>query len=368
MTITQDGVNSGAQAPRGPVLAIDLGATWTRAAVVSPDGELVARSAARTPSDGAPGLLADAVVQVAEQALAAATAAESDPIAAVGVAAVGPLDSRSGVIIAPPNLGSGYRGLDLATPLRRRFGVPVFVERDTNVAALGEHAYGAARGVDDFIYLTVSTGLGGAIFSRGRLLTGASGVAGELGHVPVLLDGPICGCGGAGHLEALCSGTAIARAGREAGIAVRRDADAGTSAAADPRGSAEALASAVLRGSADAAASADPPALSAVDVAAAERAGDERAAAIMRRAREAFAAGVVGFVNVFNPSLIVVGGGIARAEGERLLGPARRAIAASALAPAAAVVTLAPAALGDDVGLMGCVPLTADGEEASWQR
>jgi glucokinase len=356
MAVTQDGVKSGAQAPRGPVLAIDLGATWTRAAVVSPDGELAARGAARTPFDGPSGRLADAILHVAEQALKAAAAAEGDPIAAVGVAAVGPLDPRSGVIVAPPNLGNGYRGLDLATPLRRRFGVPVFVERDTMVAALGEHAYGAAQGVDDFIYLTVSTGLGGAIFSRGRLLTGASGVAGELGHVPVLLDGPICGCGGVGHLEALCSGTAIARAGREAGITARRDADAAMSA------------SAALRGSADAAASTDPRALSAADVAAAERNGDERAAAIMRRAREAFAAGVVGIVNAFNPRMIVVGGGIARAEGERLLGPAREAIAASALAPAAAVVELTPAALGDDVGLIGCVPLTADRKEGSWQR
>ena len=76
------------------------------------------------------------------------------------------------MLVAPPNLGGGYRGLDLAAPSRRRFGVPVFVERDTMVAALGEHAHGAAQGIDDFVYLTVSTGLGGAIFSRGRLLTG----------------------------------------------------------------------------------------------------------------------------------------------------------------------------------------------------
>jgi glucokinase len=88
----------------------------------------------------------------------------------------------------------------------------------------------------------------------------------------------------------------------------------------------------------------------------------------MRHAREAFAAGVVGIVNALNPRLIVVGGGIARAEGERLLGPAREAVAASALAPAAAAVELVPAALGDDVGLIGCVPLVAGGEEESWQR
>ncbi len=228
-------------------------------------------------------------------------------------------------------------------------------ERDTNVAALGEHAYGAAKGVDDFVYLTVSTGLGGAIFSRGRLLTGASGVAGELGHIPVMVGGPVCGCGGVGHLEALCSGTAIARAGRDAGIGVRRDANGG---ALPPAGVAPAGATAV----------ADSLALTAADVTAAEQAGDERAAAIMRRAREAFAAGVVGIVNALNPRLIVVGGGIARAEGERLLGPARAAVAAHALAPAAAVVEVVPAALGDDVGLIGCVPLVAGEKEGSWQR
>jgi glucokinase len=240
---------------------------------------------------------------------------------AVGVAAVGPLDARRGTLLGPPNLGPGYRDLNLATPLRHSFGLPVYLERDTNVAALGEHAYGAARGVDDFVYLTVSTGLGGAIFAGGRLYLGATGVAGELGHLPVMLDGPQCGCGGTGHLEALCSGTGIARAGREAGLA----------------------------------------ASDAADVAAAERAGDSRAAAVMERARTAFAFGVVGIVNALNPRLIVVGGGVARAEGERLLGPARAAIARQALAPAAAAVELVPAALGDDVGLVGCLELVTGG-------
>ncbi|MGZ4200126.1 MAG: ROK family protein [Thermoleophilia bacterium] len=359
MMATGDGVKGVMSAPGGAVLAIDLGATWTRAAVVSFAGEIAARSAARTPADGAPERLAEAVLTVAARALAAAGAPGDDGVVAVGVASVGPLDAHAGVLVAPPNLGGGYRGLDLATPLRRRFDVPVFVERDTNVAALGEHAYGAAKGIDDFVYLTVSTGLGGAIFSRGCLLTGASGVAGELGHIPVMIGGPLCGCGGVGHLEALCSGTAIARAGRDAGISVRPDVS-GVAVSS--------VGGALAGATSDALAASEPPALTAADVAAAEQAGDERAAAIMRRAREAFAAGVVGIVNALNPRLIVVGGGIARAEGERLLGPAREAVAASALAPAAAAVELVPAALGDDVGLIGCVRLVAGGEEESWQR
>ena len=323
------------------VLAIDLGATWTRAAVVTTDGRIVGRDRARTPFDGSPDELAGAVVTVAGRAVEATPAAASGTLAAAGVASVGPLDPRAGVLVAPPNIGTGYRGLDIATPLERRFGVPVRVERDTMVAALGEHAFGAARGVDDFVYLTVSTGLGGAVFTGGRLMTGASGVAGELGHVPVLLDGPVCGCGGVGHLEALCSGAGIARAGREAGIEATAQAVSGEASGDEGGG--------------------DPAALTAADVAAAERAGDPRAAAIMGLARRAFAAAVVGMVNAFNPRLIVVGGGIAHAEGDRLLDPARVAVAAAALPPAAAAVELVPAALGDDVGLIGCVPLVAGG-------
>jgi glucokinase len=313
-------------APVGPVLAIDIGATWTRAAVVLPAGEVVARQAEPTPYDGTSRELGDAVVHVAELARATAVAAGTTPVA-VGVAAIGPLDARAGRLLGPPNVGPGYRDLDLATPLRRRFDLPLYLERDTNVAALGEHAFGAARGVDDFVYLTISTGVGGAIVADGRLFLGATGVAGELGHIPVALDGPACGCGGVGHFEALSSGSGIARAAREAGLTTPAGAGA----------------------------------LTAADVARAERAGDARAAAVMARARQAFAAAVVGIVNAFNPRLIVVGGGVARAEGDRLLGPARAAIAAQALAPAAAAVELVPAALGDYVSLVGCQPLVAGG-------
>ncbi len=126
MMMTSDRVKGVMSASGGAVLAIDLGATWTRAAVVSRAGEVAARSAAHTPADGAPERLAEAVLVVAGQALAAAGAG-GDGVVAVGVASVGPLDARAGVLVAPPNLGGGYRGLDLATPLRRRFDVPVFV-------------------------------------------------------------------------------------------------------------------------------------------------------------------------------------------------------------------------------------------------
>ena len=101
-----------------------------------------------------------------------------------------------------------------AAIVERALGLPTFLDRDTNVAALGERAFGAGRGVDDFIYLTVSTGVGGGIIAAGRPFHGPDGFAGELGHVVIELDGPICGCGGRGHLEAVASGVALARDAR----------------------------------------------------------------------------------------------------------------------------------------------------------
>ncbi len=113
--------------------------------------------------------------------------------------APGPVDPHAGIVVAPPNLGPDFRNVPLADEVESALGLPTFLDRDTNVAALGEAAFGAGRGEPDFIYLTVSTGVGGSIVTDGRLFHGPDGLAGELGHVPVDLDGPRCGCGGYGH-------------------------------------------------------------------------------------------------------------------------------------------------------------------------
>ena len=137
----------------------------------------------------------------------------------IGISSPGPVDPRAGAVVEPPNLGPDFRDVPLADDVEAALGLPTFLDRDTNVAALGEAAYGAGRGQYDFIYVTVSTGVGGSIVTDGRLFHGPDGMAGELGHVPVELDGPICGCGGRGHLEAVASGTALARDAREAVMA-----------------------------------------------------------------------------------------------------------------------------------------------------
>src|SRR6185295_8540428 len=143
-------------------------------------------------------------------------AAVADAIVGIGLSSPGPVDPTTGFVLEPPNLGPDFRDIPLAPALGEALGLPAFLDRDTNVAALGEHAFGAAKGEDDFIYLTVSTGVGGAIVTGGELLHGPDGLAGELGHVPVSLDGPRCGCGGIGHVEAYASGAGLAKLAKAA--------------------------------------------------------------------------------------------------------------------------------------------------------
>jgi glucokinase len=241
------------------------------------------------------------------------------------------------MIVEPPNLGPQFRNVMIADDLGGTQGLPAFLDRDTNVAALGEHAFGAARGVDDFIYITVSTGVGGSIVTGGKLLRGPDGLAGELGHVPVSMGGPRCGCGGIGHVEAYASGTALAR---EARALVASNASAYLLDRSRRIGGVSEL--------------------SAKDVAEGAAAGDRACAELMERARRALAVACVGYVNAFNPHRVVIGGSIAEAEGERMLGPIREAIAREAFEVMARSVRVVPAALGGDVSLAGAYPLVID--------
>jgi glucokinase len=269
----------------------------------------------------------------ARRARAEAPAAIAGDIAGIGISSPGPVDPERGVILEPPNLGLRFRDVPIAAELGAAEDLPAFLDRDTNVAALGEHAFGAARGIDDFIYLTVSTGIGGAIMTGGELLHGPDGLAGELGHVPVELDGPRCGCGGIGHVEAIAAGISLAR---EAVAIANADASPFLARRAEREGVDE---------------------LSAKDVAEGSLVGDPACVTLMDRARRAIAAACVGYVNAFNPHRIVIGGSIAEAEGDRLLDPIRAAIASEAFQVLARRVTVVPAALGGDVSLAGAQPL-----------
>ena len=293
----------------GAVFALDIGGTWIRAARLSPRGALEARSRRPMPK----GQEGRGIIDACLQALGEVGAVEADPV-----------DPATGRLFTPPNTDSNLAGLDLGADLARSTGLDVRVDRDTNVAALGEHAFGAARGVANFVYMTVSTGVGGAVMLDGRLLRGVDGVAGEIGHISVDRVGPSCGCGRRGCLEAIASGPAIAR---RAGDLAEEGGPLH-----------EILASG--------------RALTGKDVDECAAAGDIAARLVLESAARAVASACVDMANAFNPELIVIGGGVAIAH-PQWISRACECVAREALVPANRAGIVVPAQLGDDVSLVG---------------
>lgn len=231
-------------------------------------------------------------------------------LSGVGCSAPGPLDHLAGIVHEAPNI-PGFVEFPLGRRLADALGLEaIYLDRDTVMAAVGEAVGGAALGARDFIYITISTGIGGAIVSGGRLLRGAADTAGEVGHFPVALEGPRCGCGSYGCVESLAAGRFIAEAFGVEDAAV---------------------------------------------VFAAAGANDPRAQSIIARAEKALGNLAVGLANAISPAVIVVGGSIAEHEPGHTLDPMRSAIAARAFKVAAAAVRVVPAALGRDVGMLGAV-------------
>lgn len=327
-----------------PVLALDVGGTHIRTAVVLDDGSRHAVARGRTPIAKGPAAVIDACEAALKKSRDCVDAEIREQIVGIGISSPGPVDPWNGVVVQTPNMGEHFKNVPIAAELADRLDLPAFLERDTNVAALGEMAFGAARETLHFIYLTVSTGVGGAIVLDGRIFHGPDGTAGELGHMPVSMEGQ-CGCGGIGHLEAFLGGANIAKMGR---AAVTAEASAFLEARAAQKGL---------------------DAIEARDVAEGEDAGDAACRQIMERGRRAFAVACVGYVDALNPSRIVVGGAIADAQGERLLGPARAEVAATAFRTPGARVQIVHAELGGDVGLAGAHPLViARLGDPAWYR
>jgi glucokinase len=345
--------------PDAVVLALDLGGTQTRAAAILPDGGGVARRAAPTPTDPDPEAIFAACAALLTEVRNDLPSELRERVAAIGISSMGPVDPWRGSVVDPPNVPS-LRDAPLADEMERRVGLPAWLDKDTNVAALAELWLGAARGCRDFLYVTVSTGLGAAIVRDGGVLLGPDGSAGELGHICLMpVDGPRCGCGGSGHLEAIASGSGLAaqarqfiETGRLANASSWRiDGDGGGDpglAPLSPGTRSDYLSARARRG-----------AITGRDVAEGEEAGDEVCRLLMSRARRAFAVACVGWVDAFNPERIVVGGAVAESQGERWLAPARDEIAGRAFSVPAARVRVVPAELGPDVGLVGARPLVA---------
>jgi glucokinase len=314
-----------------PILAIDLGGTQIRAAYVTPDLHLSSRRAIETNDQEGVDAVVDRICTLAAEARADARATGLPAPAGLGISSPGPLDPWRGVVVAPPNL-AGWHDVPLVERVEAVLDLPTFLERDTNVAVMAEWRHGAAREAHNVIYITVSTGIGGGIVVDDRPLIGPDGTAGEVGHVTVELDGPLCGDGSPGHAEAIGSGTAIAREGR---ALLEQDRA--------PR-----LAAIFAASGADE--------LGAEHVARAADEGDAACQAVLDRAWVAIGALCSSLVNLLNPEVIVIGGSIAVHRPE-LFDVVRREIGRRSFATPARRVRVVPAEHGDDVSLIGLLPI-----------
>lgn len=294
-------------------VAVDLGGSWIRAGWVSAQGEVGEVVQAPTPQEG-PDAVADAVADLVGRF-------SPLPPGAVGVAVPGPLSVRDGVVFEPPNL-RGWREVPLRRMLEERLHRPVVLENDANAAALGEWWRGAGRGSRHLVYVTVSTGVGGGLVLEGRLYRGAGDTAGEIGHVVVDPTGPVCSCGRRGHLEGIASGPAIARWTEEQLRAGRPSVLAGRKG------------------------------LSAREVAEAAEAGDGLAREAFARAGRYLGWAVAGLLNLLNPEVVVLGGGVVRA-GRWLLDPLREAARESSFERPWRAARIVTAGLSGRAGLVG---------------
>ncbi|MGA5602630.1 ROK family protein [Streptomyces griseoincarnatus] len=299
------------------VIALDVGGTGMKAALVGADGELLHQARRPTGRERGPDAVVEGILDFAAELRAHGIRAHGEPASAAGVAVPGIVDEAEGVAAYAANLG--WRDVPLRALLAGRLGgVPVALGHDVRTGGLAEGRIGAGRGADRFLFVPLGTGIAGAIGIDGKVEAGAHGFAGEIGHIVVRPGGAECPCGQRGCLERFASASAVSRAWAEA--------------------------------------SGDPDA-DAADCAKAVASGDERAARVWQEAVDALADGLVTALTLLDPRTLIIGGGLAEA-GETLFTPLREAVRRRVTFQQ--LPSLVPAALGDTAGCLGAGLLAWD--------
>ena len=318
---------------RSLYVGVDLGGTKTLAVLTDADLGVIGQDTAPTAADRPPDDVVDTIVDLA-RALVREAGHQPAQLAGLGIAFAGLYDVHRDVVDTAPNL-PGWEGYPLRTELAARLGVPTALGNDVNLAALAEHRLGAGRGVRDMLFVAVGTGIGGGLVLGGELYQGKSSVAGEIGHMALESEGPVCNCGRTGCLEALASGTALPR------LAQSRMNAGQTS-----------ILTQLCGGRTDA--------MTGEMVFEAARQGDALAGAVIADAARSLGAGLANLLNLLNPDMIVIGGGVA-SEWASYVVPAIEHMERTAFPHVVRDVSVVPSQLGGLASALGAVALAQAG-------
>lgn len=304
-------------------IAVDIGSSRMRAgSYTAKSNEPIQYNQIPTRSEGMP--IEDRLVNLIESVWP-----EDYEVKSIAAACPGPLDPLNGIVVAPPNIPE-WQYFPLQEFLHSTFNLPAAINKDANLAAYGEWSFGAGKGYSNLIYLTISTGIGGGFIIDDKLLTGNTGFAGEVGHMSVIPQGPVCSCGKEGHLEAIASGPAIVRW-------IKSRLEDETLLDHFPEGD-----------------------LTAKHISDAAETGNELAIAAYERAGKYIGLVIADLLHIFNTSLVIIGGGVSRA-GDLLFIPIRKSVTESVLADVYLDnLQILPAALGDNSGLLGALVLSRE--------
>jgi glucokinase len=310
-------------------IGVDVGGTKIAAGVVTPGGEIL--DGVRYPTPHSPGTLVETIVRAVTEV------GEGHEAAGAGLAVPGLVLARENKVVFSPNLHA-IEGIPLKDEVEPRIGLPLTVENDGNAAAWGEFRFGVGSEADHLVFVALGTGIGGGVITQGVLMRGAQGSGGELGHVTIQATGPRCACGNHGCLEALASGTAIARRARELAI---ENPDSALGRLATRRQ------------------------ILGEDVTELAREGDGVALAVLEETGTWLGVGLAGFINVFNPEVVAVGGGAMEA-GELILKSARSEVILRARPPSRDLAEVKVATLGPRSGVLGAAALARDASSGEY--
>ena len=305
------------------VIGVDLGGTKISTAISTIEGNILANVVLPTKAEEGEVAVLGRIIQSIDEVIVGSSTS-IDEVEAIGIGSPGPLDAKKGIIITTPNLP--FKDYNLVQPLKEKYNIPVYLDNDANAAAIGEYMFGAGKGKNSIVYFTVSTGVGGGAVLDGKVYRGHTSNALEIGHTTVDPNGPRCNCGNLGCLEAMSSGTAIAKKGKEA---VSTNVETSLK---------------------------KHDTVTSYEVFKEAEAGDEVAKDIIDNALTYLGIGVANAIATFDPEMIIIGGGVSKA-GDIVFDTVKKVVNKRCFKSMAESCEIVPAGLGSDAGVVGAVAL-----------